>query len=163
MSADPSLYNLPCCLATQPVKGHLTSEQTSWGPPRLTATRDLGMPQTGPIGGDVWGVNEKPWWGPRWGCCLYIPVVGQMRRPCCKPAPPTRAWDWNFSLIARVRRKWNFEVYLTILRSIFYYFWTRFESEQATVGQGNSSINGYIQDVKKIYSDIGNILKNSDY
>lgn len=118
------------------------------GPPRLTATRDLGMPQTEPLGSDVWGVNEQPWWSPWWGCCLYIPVVGQMRRPCCKPAPPARAWDWNFSLIARVRRKWNFEVNLTILRSIFYYFWTRFESEQATVGQGNSSINGYIQDVK---------------
>lgn len=120
------------------------------GPPCLSKTGELGMPQTGPVGGDVWGVNEELWWGPRWGCCLHIPVVGQMRRPCRKPPPPD--WEWNFRsycLIERHRRKWNFTVNLKTGKLYFIIFGPGLKvSRQLCAfieGIGISSINNYIQ------------------
>lgn len=90
-------------------------------PQRLNGTEELLMPQTGQVGGNVWGVNEELCWGPRWGCCLHIPVVGQRRRPCHKTPPPhpPQARDWisrSHCLTVTLQRKWNWgETYFVII------------------------------------------------
>lgn len=112
------------------------------------------------MGGNVWGVNAELWWGPRWGCCLHIPAVGQMRRPCRKPPPWARGWIFrSYRLIVRQKRKWNSEVNHILLFLDQAWKWAD-NPAPSWVRLGISSTNGYVQAYMYISDYLGNLSKN---